>query len=425
MDVLSYADALGLIDALPVRRATERIPVAAASGRVVAEAIRLDRDQPPFDRATMDGYAIALPPAGAPPFARYRVVGAVMAGGTFAGRVQPGQAVRIMTGAPCPAGTTVVPIEAIGRATTDGVESVSVTDPKMLPLSPAERRYLALRGEDGRAGAQVIAIGTRLGPVTVSLAAMAGQRELTVFARPRLAIITTGDELSATVSTSGSSSPDGRVIDSNGPFLSAFAAALGLDSVRTHVPDDADALLTAIRTAAANADIVVTTGGVSAGDRDLVPPAAAMLGYQTVFHHVAMQPGKPVFLASTDERTLIGLPGNPVSVIATAHVLLWPLLARWGAVAAPAWRQLPMAVDWRHRGNRQVFQPARITPMGVEPIAWNGSGDLIAAAAGDCLVDLAPGSNLEVGTMVRVLPYAGAAAGVERGILPPRGRERA
>jgi molybdopterin molybdotransferase len=418
--MLTYAEALALIDALPVPRRVERVPLSEGSGRILADDLRLDRDQPPFDRATMDGYAIALAPGGAPPFTRYRVVGTVLAGQVFAGTVAPGQAVRIMTGAPCPRGTTVVPIEACAHLDVDGAVAVTIADAKMLPRSPAQRRFVAAQGEDGHAGDTILTAGTRLGPVTLSVAAMAGARELGVFARPRLAIVTTGDELEPLPANGTPREAAARIADSNGPFLSAFAAALGLISVRTLAPDDAAALQAEIGNGAAVADIVVTTGGVSAGDKDLVPPAAAALGYQTVFHHVAMQPGKPVFLARKGERYVVGLPGNPVSVVATAHVVLWPLLARFGAVAAPRWRRLPLAVDWRHRGNRQVFQPARITAMGVEPIRWNGSGDLIAAAAADGLVDLAPESDLEVGAMVNILPYVGGSGEGQRGQLPPR-----
>ncbi|MBA3708135.1 MAG: molybdopterin molybdotransferase MoeA [Planctomycetes bacterium] len=419
--MLTYDDAIALIDAIALRRQIERVGIDHAYNRILAEDVRLGRDQPPFDRATMDGYAIALPPAGAPPFPRYRVVGSIMAGAVYSGTVAPGQAVRIMTGAPCPAGTTVVPIEAIDRHSSGDAESVAVTDPKMLPPSPAQRRNVALRAQDGAAGAVVVCAGTRLTPVTISVSAMAGARDLAVIVPPRLAIVTTGDELAAPPASGTAADASARIHDSNGPLLSAFAAALGLPHSRTRAPDDANALQAELGNAAAIADIVVTTGGVSAGDKDLVPTAAAALGYQTVFHHIALQPGKPVFLARKGDRFIVGLPGNPVSVLATAHLVLWPLLARFGGVAGPAWKTLPMAVDWRNRGDRRLFLPAMITRMGVEPIAWNGSGDLIAAGAGDCLLDLAPRSTCEPGVMVRVLPYVGGQnAERERGVLPER-----
>ncbi len=397
MPTISYAEALAAIAALPITAATERVALAAAAGRVAGEEVRLAGDQPPFDRATMDGFAAVL----APGTTSYRVVGTVHAGETFAGALAPGEAVRIMTGAPAPAGTTVIPYEATDR----GTAQVAVTDAKAL----APRRNIAWRGEDGRAGALVIAPGTRLAPALLALAAMAGVTAISVARPPRVAIVTTGDE----VGGGGSAG----ILDSNGPFLSGFCAALGLECTRTHAEDDADALRRVLTEH--GADIVVTTGGVSAGDRDLVPRIAAELGFATVFHQVAMQPGKPVLLARRGERFLVGLPGNPVSVLATAHLVLLPLLQRLLGRGASPWLELPLAVPWQHRGARQLFLPARVVAGGISPVRWNGSGDLIAAAAADGLVDLAPRSEHAAGAVVRFLPYVGHTMG-ERGVMPER-----
>ncbi len=224
-----------------------------------------------------------------------------------------------------------------------------------------------------------------------------------------MAIVTTGDEV-------GGGGAAG-IVDSNGPYLSGFCAALGLESTRTHAEDDADALRRVL--ADGDAEVVVTTGGVSAGDRDLVPRVAAQLGFATVFHHVAMQPGKPVLLARRGDRFLVGLPGNPVSVLATAHLVLLPLLQRMMGRGASPWVDLPLAVPWQHRGPRQLFLPARVVAGGIAPMRWNGSGDLIAAAAADGLVDLASGGEWAVGAVVRFLPYVGHTIG-ERGVMPER-----
>lgn len=397
----TYADGLAAIQAIDLLPTSERLPLAAAAGRVLAEAIRLSGDQPPFDRATMDGYALCLKDGAT----RYRVRGIVHAGTVFSGDLAKGEALRIMTGAPCPPGTTVVPHELTDR----GVEEVTITDAKA--LVPA--RNIARRGEDGRSGALVAASGTTLTPLVLAAVAMAGAREVTVSRRPRLAIVTTGDEV-------GAHGPAG-INDSNGPFLLGFAAACGLETTRTHAADHSQALRDALEQALGQADIVVTSGGVSAGDRDLVPALAGELGFTTVFHHLAMQPGKPVLLAQRGRQFIAGLPGNPVSVVATAHLILLPLLARLLGAPAPAWLELPLTVPWIHRGNRQLFLPARITSGGVAPIRWNGSGDLLAAASGDGLIDLAPTSELAVGQLVRVLPYVGWRPG-QTSTLPPRDR---
>jgi molybdopterin molybdotransferase len=398
--MLTYAQALALIGSLDLIPATETLPLAATAGRVLAADVRLAGDQPPFDRATMDGYALRL----AGEATHFRVVATVHAGERFAGELQPGEAVRIMTGAPVPAGATVVPHELTDR----GAETVTITD--AAALRPG--RNTARRGEDGRAGAIIAAAGTRLTPVVLAAAAMAGAATATVARAPRLAVVTTGDEVGG--------QGDAAIHDSNGPFMAGFAAALGLGATRRHAPDTGDRLRNALREAADEADIVVTSGGVSAGDKDLVPALAAELGFATVFHHLAMQPGKPVLLARQGAgRFLVGLPGNPVSVLATAHLVLWPLIRRFLGAPPPAWLELPLTMPWQHRGNRQLFLPARLATGGIEPLRWNGSGDLLAAAAGDGLVDLAPGAVLAAGAPARFLPYVGGALG-ERGLLPAR-----
>lgn len=399
--MLTLADGLAAIATLPALD-SERVALADAAGRILAEDVRLGGDQPPFDRATMDGYALCLDP-GRP---AYRVVATVAAGSTFAGQLAPGEAVRIMTGAPCPTGTTVVPIELTDR----GREQVVLNDPAA--VKPG--RNIAWRGEDGRRDACIAAAGTRLSPVLLSACAMAGATAVVVAVRPRLALVTTGDEVGG--------GGEAGIHDSNGPFLAAFAAALGLPATRTHARDADDALRRALRQATDDAEVVVTTGGVSAGDRDLVPAIATELGFTTVFHHLAMQPGKPVLLARRGERRfLVGLPGNPVSVVATAHLVLWPLLRRLQGAAPAPWLELPLTIPWSHRGNRQLFLPARQVAGGIEPLEWNGSGDLLAAAAADALIDLPPGCAVAAGAPVRALPYVGSHAG-ERGMLPPRAR---
>ncbi len=401
--MLTYAEALALLAASEVTPTHERLPLAAAAGRIVAEDIRLAADQPPFDRATMDGYALCLKPE----TSAYTVRGIVYAGSTYDGTLQPGEAVRIMTGAPAPAGTTVVPHEVSDR----GEQTVIITDPKA--RTPA--RNIAWRGEDGRAGAVVVSAGTRLTPLVLSVAAMAGATTVTVARAPRLALVTTGDE----VGGSGSAG----IIDSNGPFLAGFAASLGLSAIRTHASDQAGHLRLTLSSALAQAEVLVTTGGVSAGAKDLVPAVAADLGFTTLFHHVAIQPGKPVLVMRHGDRFLIGLPGNPVSVVATAHLFLLPLLHRLLGAPAPRWLELPLTVPATNRGQRQQFLPAHLTTGGIAPIAWNGSGDLIAAASGDGLIDLPVGAAYSPGHVARFLPYVGWHPG-HAGQLPERPAKR-
>jgi molybdopterin molybdotransferase len=200
-----------------------------------------------------------------------------------------------------------------------------------------------------------------------------------------------------------------------------LCAALGAPCTRAHARDERGALEAALARAAASADVVVTTGGVSMGDKDLVPGVAARLGFEVVLHQVAIQPGKPVFVARRADGVLfLGLPGNPVSVLATAHLFLVPALDRCSGQSATRWLTLTMGESFRHDGQRHLFLPASVIDGQVHPIRWNGSGDLFAAAAGDGLLDLPVGASFERGAPARLLPYVGHRLG-ERGALPPRG----
>jgi molybdopterin molybdotransferase len=399
--MLTYAEALAALDALPIESRTEMLATHAAVGRVLATSVVMDRDQPGFDRATMDGFAIALDGKRD----TFNIVSTVLAGQAHDGELLPGQAVRIMTGAPCPAGTTVVQVEK----TETNESSVRVTD--KAALQPAKN--IAKRGEDAHEGDLILAARTRLSAPTVATAAMAGSREIEVYSCPTLGIVTTGDEV-------GGAGPAG-IHDSNGPLLQAFAAAGGCPAERRHAIDEAEILRSTLAAAAENADIVITVGGVSMGTHDLVPGAAIDLGFVPVFHKVAIQPGKPVFVAQhADGTVFLGLPGNPVSVLATAHLFGLPLIGRFLGGWQPTWLSMPLTCDHVHRGKRHLFLPSVLGDGGVTPIPWNGSGDLLAAGAADGLIDLAAGSCNRAGDRVRFLPYLGHPAG-ERGLIPRRG----
>ena len=389
--MLTYSEALERIAALSVSSRRERIPVAGAYGRVLADDVRMDRDQPSFDRATMDGYAVALDGTRTV----YSVVGTVLAGQHYGESLDAGQCVRIMTGAPCPQGTTVVPIER-----TDGGSAQVTIEAQAL----VQGRNIARQGEDARAGDLVLRAGTRLGPATLSAVAMAGCKEAEVFVPPRVAIVTTGDEV-------GGGGPAG-IHDSNGPLLLALCAGLGLAAQRVHCLDEPAALEAALRAAQESAEVVVTVGGVSMGTHDLVPGCAERAGFQQVFHKVAVQPGKPLLVSQHASGTLLaGLPGNPVSVLATSHLFLSRMLGLFEGGWSPQWLDLPIAAAKEHRGKRHLFLPASLGSGGVRPVDWNGSGDLLSAATGDGLVELPVGCNYALGDMVRFLPFLGHGVG--------------
>ncbi len=402
--MITFAESQALLTDLDVagRAArTESCDLRSAQGRVLAVDVKIDRDQPGFDRATMDGYAVV--PEG--DRSDFEVVGTVIAGTSYEVPLTPGQAVRIMTGAPAPEGTTVVPIER-----TSALEEGARVQ---LDAPPAPGKNIAWCGEDAREGDVLVARGTRLAPAHLSVAAMAGAAEVEVFQSPRVSVVTTGDEVGA--------AGKAGIRDSNGPLLDALMAALGVEVSRRHARDQEGELRAALEAAAADADVVVTTGGVSMGERDLVPATLADLGYETVFHKVQVQPGKPVLVARRPDGALfIGLPGNPVSVLATAHLFLMPALGLYLGGWRPASFEVPMADAYAHKGRRHLFLPASFEGGGIVPARWNGSGDLIAAAAADGLVELPVGATFAAGDPARFTPYIGHAV-AERGAMPARG----
>lgn len=397
--MIDYHAAQAIIDGLAVERAPETVAPAEAVGRVLAEPVRLERDQPPFDRATMDGYAVRLDGARD----RFAVTGALFAGDDREHAPEPGQAVRITTGAPCPPGCTVVPVER-----TDGGSDAVTIEPAA--LAPA--RNVCPRGEDGRAGDVVVAAGTLCTPAIVAAVAMAGARAVRVHPRVRLGVLVTGDELDG---------GGAGIADSNGPLLAALAAHLGLPAAVRRAGDTRAALDAALD-GLADADVIVTSGGVSVGERDLVPAAAAAAGFRILFHRVAIQPGKPVLLARAQGgRCLLGLPGNPVSVLAGAHLFLLPLLGRFWGGWRPRWLAPPLLRSQVNDAPRHRFVPARWAAGGVVPVPWHGSGDLPAAASADGLLHLPPHAALPARTPAPFLPFLGAAGG-EHGVLPARRR---
>ena len=399
--MLTYNQALDLIHDQSAPQMTETLAIDQCYNRVLAEDIALPKDQPSFDRSTMDGFAVK-PNRDQRVF---NVVGTVHAGEVFEGLLQAGEAVRIMTGAPCPPDVCVVPIELCYHSE----DSVTVQDNAPLDVG----KNVAMRGEDGHFGDIIAQAGTRLGPAVLSSCAMAGATALSVFKNPRLAIVSTGDE----VGGEGAAA----ICDSNGPLLFAFAKALGCDVQRFHARDNEDGLAAAFKQAADAADIVVTTGGVSMGNKDFVPQTANSLGFKTILHKVAVQPGKPVLICRHDDgKFFVGLPGNPVSVLATAHLFLIHVIGVFWGGWQPEWISLPLINDCGSK-KRHLFLPAALSDGGVDPARWNGSGDLLAAAAADGLINIPPDSQLKTGTEVAFLPYIGGII-ADRGILPPRSK---
>ncbi len=330
---------------------TETIPLdRGAMGRVLAEPITAVRDQPPFDASAMDGWAIRAD--GDPGV--FAVAGESAAGRAFTGVVGPGQAVRIFTGAEVPAGCRVVVQEASERL-EGGVR---------LAFTPDAPVYVRRRGGDFAAGDPLLPAGVRLDAWRLALAAAAGRAEAAVAVRPRVAVLSTGEEI---VPAGLALRPD-QIFDSAGPALSALVQGWG-GAAQSLPPagDTEQAILAAI--AAAQADLIVTVGGASVGDHDLVKPALRRLGLNLLVDTVRMRPGKPVWFGTLEDgRRVLGLPGNPASALVCAELFLRPLImADLGADPAPRMTTARLAGALPKGGPREHWMRGALTvsPDGV------------------------------------------------------------
>ena len=316
-----------------------------ACGRVLAAPIRAMRDQPPFDASAMDGYAVLIGDAAE----RFVLVGESAAGHAYADGMAPGQAVRVFTGAQVPAGCTVVVQE---QARREGVEVYFATP------TPGARAHVRLRAGDFAAGDVLLAAGVRLDAWRLALAAAAGRAEAAVHARPRVAIVSTGEEI---VRAGAADPTPSQIFDSNGPALSTLVAGWGgLPLVPPPLRDDRDAIAEAI--AGVEAELIVTVGGASVGDYDLVKPALGRLGLELAVETIRLRPGKPTWFGRLgDGRLVLGLPGNPASSLVAAELFLRPLLSAWQGgdpVLPMAWARL--AEPLGETGPREHWMRARL-----------------------------------------------------------------
>lgn len=391
----SYDEALELVLALAPKVDDESIALDDASGRTLRQDIIADRDQPPFNRSAMDGFAVRSGDV----IGAHAITGEVPAGRSPEG-VDVSGVVRIATGASVPdAFDAVIPIE---KAKVD-------SDRVSFDIAEVQAgQAVHARGSDAQAGDVVVEAGTTLGAQHIGIAAAMGLTRLTVAQRPRIVLLTTGDE----VMPAGATLLPHQIRNSNGPMLRAMLAALGaplLDHV--HVPDDLEQTLCAAREALSRAHMVITVGGVSVGQRDFLPMAWQQLGLETVVHGVAIQPGKPVLAARDECKLVIGLPGNPVSVWTTAHLFVAPVVAAsLSRKRRQAWREVALKEPAKAKSARQLFRAAKLHDDGsASLVAWHGSGDLMHTAGGDGFVRL-PLVDGEVapGTRVPFMHWTGA-----------------
>ena len=375
--LLPIEEALARVLAQIVPLPGQTLPLADVHQRALAEAIAADADVPAFDRSAMDG--IALRSANAVVGAVLLQVGESAAGTPFHGQVQAGQCVRVMTGGVVPKGAdAVLPVERIERLTAERSERLDGVQYRLLETVRPEQN-VSRQGSEVRAGEAVLAPGLRLTGARMGVLATYGRDHVRVAQRPVVAVLPTGNEIVAVTATPAL----GQVRDANRHAVTGLLLAVGAD-VRQHpvAADTREALTAAIAAAWQDADVLVTSGGVSAGDYDLVPPVLEALGATAHFHKIAIKPGKPLLFATREfqgrRQYAFGLPGNPVSSYVCCALFVLPaLLALQGMPAGWQRLQLPSLTALPGTGPRAEILPATLTTQGQADVQLlSSSADL-------------------------------------------------
>lgn len=369
--MITVEEALAHLFALASPLDTETVPLAKANNRVLSQDVTARRDQPPFAASAMDGYAVAG--ADAKTGATFKVIGEAAAGHGFIGIVDKGEAARIFTGAPLPQGTDWVVIQ----------EDV-IRDGDMITLGDALETKSNVRpaGADFKTG-DTITAPRRLTPSDVALLASMNIPRVPVTRRPTVAIIATGDEL---VQPGEDPGPD-QIIASNSYGIAALLENLGAHTRLLPIARDTVSSLELSFDLAKDADLIVTIGGASVGDHDLVGSVAQAQGMERAFYKIAMRPGKPLMAGRMGNATMIGLPGNPVSAMVCGHIFLAPVINKMlGLGETPAPRQMAtLAKDIGANGPREHYMRAQLGSDGVTIHDRQDSSLLTVLAGANCL----------------------------------------
>jgi molybdopterin molybdotransferase len=401
----SYTDArqkvIEVASALPHPFTQTQVEIEQAFGRILATPVLADRDYPPFDRSTRDGFAVRAADA-VTPGAQLECVGELKAGGQLDITVLAGQCVEIMTGAAMPKGAdAVVMIEHIRR------------DGQTITLDRAAKKgeHIVPRGTEAREGALLVAPKTRMGYAEMALSAQAGATLLNVFAAPKLAILSTGDEVVDARSKPGPL----QVRNSNGISIEILARTAGAETIQLGNAPDEKVALRALIERGLEADILVLSGGVSMGKYDLVEQVLADLGAEFHFTGVSIRPGRPAVFGTCRNKLVFGLPGNPVSTMVTFELFVLPAV---DVLNGGTPRPLPvfrakLATQVREKGPMTHFLPARIEWEGrearVTQLPWQGSGDIVALALANGFLIVSPDRpEIGPGEWVDVIPRRGA-----------------
>ncbi len=377
MSLLAVADAQARLLAATLPLPAETVPLAAAAGRRAAAAVAATLSQPPFAASAMDGYAIRWRDRAGP----WRIIGESAAGRGFAGAVGAGEAVRIFTGAPLPGGADTVIVQEDVACDADALR-LTGDGPR------GQGAHIRVAGLGFGAGDIIVAAGAMLTPARLGLLAAAGHGWAAVHRRPRVVLLATGDELVPPGTTPGTD----QIVSANGVMLAALLQGAGAEVVDGGiVPDRRDALAAAVR-GAAGADLLVTIGGASVGDLDLVVPVLRGMGAEIDFWKIALRPGKPMLSGTLGALRIVGLPGNPVSAFVCALLFAVPLLRRMAGDPAPlpGLEQARLGTSLAANDGRQDYLRAHLADGIVTPAARQDSGMLRTLADSNALIVRAP-----------------------------------
>ena len=391
--MISYPEAQDIVKGQARSFGTEQVPLEKADGRVLTGMVRADRDYPPFNRATMDGYALRYEDLDKG-LRQFSIVAAIYAGGNTNIPIQSGECYKIMTGAAVPPSADIV----IRREdTTEGERQIEIHAARFTPFL-----NIARQGEDLQQGETVIAKPCICEPSVMAVLATLGQQDVTVARRPTVALITTGDEVVPVGAPVGAV----QIRNSNHWLLRSLLRKWQIEPVsHIHVADDKTALEAALNKAL-QADVVIMSGGVSAGDADYVPEMLQAAGVRCLFHKLAIKPGKPVWCGISQANTMVfALPGNPFSSLVGFTLLVRPYLQACFGLETTGLQSLPINVYKKKVTPMDEFFPVRIqgAPSRLQPVARNGSGDIrLAMEAKALALHPAESQDLEAGTPV---PY--------------------
>jgi molybdopterin molybdotransferase len=403
--MISVAEAVQIVTAQTPSLEPERVFLADALGRFLAEEIIADTDLPPFDRAQMDGYAVSAADVAVVP-ARLRIVGESAAGAGWHHEMKTGEAVRIMTGAPVPVGADAVQQVELTREIDSGSQ-VEI-------LEPVEAgRSIVKQAAEIKAGETVLHAGEDINAAMIATLASFGYAQVKVGRRPRVAVMATGSELVDVDQKPGKD----QIRDSNNYTIAAYATLAGATVVRWPLAgDDTAELKKQIKQAAETSDVLITSGGVSMGVYDFMKPALKELGAEIFFERVALRPGKPTVFARLAETLIFGLPGNPVSVAATFNLFARASLRKMQGAKQPGLIEETAVLARAVKGSvdRESYLPAilRTDETGTllaEPLKWGGSSDFVAFARATALMSIAAGVGvLEAGSIVKIVRLPGS-----------------